>query len=61
MHGIVSLSQAPALFAEIEALFGKMAPRFAQHGVYTGYLFTSLSTNALIVEPVFYWPEADTP
>ena len=30
----------------------------AEQGVYTGYLFTSMSTNALILEPVFYWPEA---
>ena len=58
VHGIVALSQAPALFAEIQALFAKMAPAFERHGVYTGYLFTSLSTNALIIEPVFYWPEA---
>jgi FAD/FMN-containing dehydrogenase len=58
VHGIVSLSQAPALFAEIEALFARMAPTFEAHGVYIGYLFTSLSTNALIIEPVFYWPEA---
>jgi D-lactate dehydrogenase (cytochrome) len=35
-----------------------MAPLFDQHGIYVGYLFTSLSTNALIIEPVFYWPEA---
>jgi hypothetical protein len=58
VHGIVSLSQAPVLFAEIEALFARMAPVFEQHGIYIGYLFTSLSTNALIIEPVFYWPEA---
>ncbi len=58
VHGLVSLSQAPALFAEIEALFAELAPEFESHGIYVGYLFTSLSTNALIVEPVFYWPEA---
>jgi hypothetical protein len=58
VHGIVSLSQAAALFAKIEALFAEMAPAFEAHGVYTGYLFTSLATNALIIEPVFYWPEA---
>jgi FAD/FMN-containing dehydrogenase len=61
VHGIVSLSQAPALFARIEAMFAEMAPRFEALGVYTGYLFTSMSTNALIVEPVFYWPEARRP
>jgi len=58
VHGVASLSQAPVLFAKIEALFETLASRFQTLGVYTGYLFTSLSTNALIVEPVFYWPEA---
>jgi len=58
VHGIASLRQAAGLFAEIEALFAEMAPRFEAHGIYVGYLFTSLSTNALIVEPVFYWPES---
>jgi FAD/FMN-containing dehydrogenase len=58
VHGIVSLGQAATLFAKVEALFGRMAPAFEREGVYVGYLFTSLSTNALIVEPVFYWPEA---
>jgi FAD/FMN-containing dehydrogenase len=58
IHGIVSLSQAPVLFAQIEAMFAAMTPRFEDLGIYIGYLFTSLSTNALIIEPVFYWPEA---
>jgi FAD/FMN-containing dehydrogenase len=58
VHGIVSLSQAPALFAKIETAFAALAPAFERMGVYVGYLFTSLSTNALIIEPVFYWPES---
>ncbi len=58
VHGLVSLSQAPALFAAVQALFAEMAPEFERHGVYTGYLFTALSTNAIVLEPVFYWPEA---
>jgi FAD/FMN-containing dehydrogenase len=58
VHGIVSLSQGPALFAALQALFAEMAARFETEGVYIGYLFTALSTNALIIEPVFYWPDA---
>lgn len=57
VHGVVSHSRAPELLSRIDALFADMAPAFNAHGIYTGYLFTSLSTNALIVEPVFYWPE----
>jgi FAD/FMN-containing dehydrogenase len=58
VHGIVSLSQAPALFASLQALFAEMATAFDRQGIYIGYLFTALSTNALIIEPVFYWPDA---
>jgi D-lactate dehydrogenase (cytochrome) len=58
VHGIVSLSQAATAFGQIETLFKTMAPAFEREGVYTGYLLTTLATNALIIEPVFYWPEA---
>jgi FAD/FMN-containing dehydrogenase len=58
VHGIVSLSEAPALFAALQSLFGELASTFEAQGVYVGYLFTALSTNALIIEPVFYWPDS---
>ncbi|MBC7522131.1 MAG: FAD-binding oxidoreductase [Sandarakinorhabdus sp.] len=61
VHGVISLSNAPAFHAAIEAMFAEMAAEFTAHGIYTGYLFTSLSTNALIVEPVFYWPHGHRP
>jgi D-lactate dehydrogenase (cytochrome) len=61
VHGIVSHSNATAFHAAIEALFQDMADEFKAHGIYTGYLFTSLSTNALLIEPVFYWPHGYRP
>jgi D-lactate dehydrogenase (cytochrome) len=61
VHGVISLSNAPAFHAAIDALFAEMADEFTAHGVYTGYLFTSLSTNALLIEPVFYWPHGYRP
>jgi FAD/FMN-containing dehydrogenase len=61
VHGMVALSKAPALFAAFEALFAEMAPAFDAHGIYTGYLFTSVSTNAITIEPVFYWPHGYRP
>jgi FAD/FMN-containing dehydrogenase len=57
VHGVVSHARAPELLSRVDALFAEMAPAFKAHGIYTGYLFTSMSTNALIIEPVFYWPE----
>lgn len=56
-HGVTALSQAPAIFASIEAIFAEMRDAFEKAGISTGYLFSSLSTNALIIEPVFYWPD----
>jgi FAD/FMN-containing dehydrogenase len=56
-HGVTPLSQAPAIFEAVEAIFDEMRDTFEKAGISTGYLFSSLSTNALIIEPVFYWPE----
>lgn len=61
VHGHVSLSNAPLFFAEVRALFDSMADEFAGHGVHTGFLFSSLSTNAITIEPVFYWPKPYRP
>lgn len=61
IHGQVSLSQAPALFTALEELFAELAPEFERFGVSTGYLFSSMSTNALILEPVLYWPDEKYP
>ena len=61
VHGLVALSQAPAFFGEIQALFADMAGEFTAHGVTTGYLFTAMATNAIIVEPVFFWPQGYRP
>jgi FAD/FMN-containing dehydrogenase len=61
VHGLAPLSRAPDVLAAIETLFADMAGTFEREGVTTGYLFTSVSTNALIIEPVFYWPEERFP
>jgi FAD/FMN-containing dehydrogenase len=57
VHGIASLAAAPAVLADVEAVFADMQAALTDAGVFYGYLYTSLSTNALIIEPVFYWPE----
>ncbi len=57
VHGIASLTAAAAVLADVVAMFAEMDAELKAAGVTAGYLFTSLSTNALIIEPVFYWPE----
>ena len=50
------LSTAPAIFAEIEALYAARKTEMEAHEISTGYLFTTMATNAIIIEPVFFWP-----
>ncbi|MHB8286878.1 MAG: FAD-binding oxidoreductase [Caulobacteraceae bacterium] len=57
IHGVVSLSTAPAVLAEIQALYAALKPVHDALGIHTGFLFTTLSSNAIIIEPVFYWPQ----
>jgi len=57
VHGISSLAAAPQVFEDVVAVFTEMADALKAAGISAGYLYTSLSTNALIIEPVFYWPE----
>ncbi|MBT0671406.1 FAD-binding oxidoreductase [Novosphingobium profundi] len=61
VHGQASLSTAPAMFSEIRAYFDEMAPTFEAHGIFNGFLFSSLSTSAIVIEPVFFWPEGYRP
>jgi FAD/FMN-containing dehydrogenase len=57
IHGIVSLSDGPRVWAEIDTLFQDMDAQFQSHRVSTGYLVTTLGTTGYLIEPVFFWPE----
>lgn len=61
VHGHASLSNAPAMFTEIRTYFASMKPEFDRLGIHNGFLFSSLSTNAITIEPVFFWPEGYRP
>lgn len=61
VHGQASLSTAASMFGEIRAYFDGMKARFDTLGIHTGFLFSSLSTTALVIEPVFFWPEGYRP
>jgi len=58
VHGLVAHSDAPGVWAAIQQLFDSYAAAFEKHDVITGYLTTTMSTNAFLIEPVFLWPEA---
>ncbi len=61
VHGQFSLSTAPAAFAEIRAYFDEMQETYERLGIHNGFLISSMSTNAIIIEPVFFWPEGYRP
>ncbi|MEM8920281.1 MAG: FAD-binding oxidoreductase, partial [Pseudomonadota bacterium] len=57
VHGIISMSDGPACWARIDALFETLRDELDAHNILTGYLVTTLSTNGYLIEPVFIWPE----
>ena len=57
VHGQVALADAAAVLESLRDVFERMAAEFEAHGVYTGFLFSTMSTNAVVIEPVFYWPD----
>ncbi len=61
IHCVASLSTAPKIFAEIQELYARQAAKFEAHEVHTGFLFTTMSSNGLILEPVFFWPQGWRP
>lgn len=61
VHGVCSLSTAPAIFAEIQALYASRKAEMDAAEIQTGFLFTTMATNGLIIEPVFFWPQGWRP
>lgn len=61
VHGIVPLSQAAELYADLEALFDDHAADAERLGVAHGYLYCVISNHALLIEPCLYWPDQRLP
>ncbi|MDZ5650033.1 FAD-binding oxidoreductase [Nitrospirillum sp. BR 11828] len=58
IHALTPLSRAHEIFTAMEAELTSMRAELNDHKVEHAYLFTAMSTNAIIIEPVFYWPDA---
>lgn len=56
-HCVSSLSTAPAIFAEIQAVYESRRAEMDAAEIHTGFLFTTMSSNAIVIEPVFFWPQ----
>jgi FAD/FMN-containing dehydrogenase len=56
-HGLVALSKAASTLGDLETIFSKHQAAIDEHDILIGYILISISTNGLVVEPVFFWPE----
>lgn len=57
VHGLVPLSDAPAVYAACEAVFERHADAIAATAIDTGVLMCTVSSNATLIEPCLYWPD----
>jgi FAD/FMN-containing dehydrogenase len=60
VHGIVPHSQASAAFDRVQSIFERESTTLASHQIDVGYLATTIAHQGFLLEPVFYWPEAQT-
>ncbi|MFO0450874.1 MAG: FAD-binding oxidoreductase, partial [Pseudomonadota bacterium] len=58
VHGTVPLSKAPALYAACEAVFEAHRADCERLQIDHGYLSCTVGDRGILVEPVFYWPDA---
>ena len=60
VHGIFPHSVAQEAFAKLQAFFASEQLMLNQHHIRVGYLCTTVAQQAVLIEPVFYWPDDHT-
>jgi FAD/FMN-containing dehydrogenase len=55
-HGIAPHSRIVALTDELHAFFEDRAELLERHGIEWGYVTFAISTTAILIEPMLYWP-----
>jgi FAD/FMN-containing dehydrogenase len=58
VHGIVAHARAQATIEAVIALYEAHAGDMHRLGVGAGYMFLTVGTTGFLIEPVFYWPDA---
>lgn len=58
IHTVVPHSKAAETMRAIEAVFEKNAAAIEEHGIGTGLLLATISTNQFTIEPVFFTPDS---
>jgi hypothetical protein len=55
-HGIVPHSRITALADGLKGFFDDRAALLEEHGIEWGYVAFAISTTAILLEPMLYWP-----
>jgi FAD/FMN-containing dehydrogenase len=55
VHGLMPLSHGPLLQAALDALWAKHADTIERHKIAVGQLAVTVATNAMLLEPIFWW------
>lgn len=61
LHCIVPLSRFAAMFRQIEAFFARQEALLTAHAIEWNASIAAVGTNALLIEPNFYWKDAARP
>lgn len=61
VHGIVPNSHARTIQSAVAAFFEGHQEKLDQHGIDVGYLMTAIAHSGFLIEPVFYWQDAQAP
>ena len=57
IHTLVPHSKAKSTMADAKRLFAANQAEFDEHGIGVGFLLATVSTNAFVIEPVFFTPD----
>ena len=57
-HGIAPHSRIQAVGLAVQAFFEERAGLLQRHGIEWGFVAFAVSTNAILLEPMLYWPDA---
>jgi FAD/FMN-containing dehydrogenase len=60
VHGILPLPDAQRAFEALEELFEQRRVTNEAHGIEHGYLMSTISNHAFLIEPCLYWPDSRT-
>ncbi len=59
-HVLTAHSDGASSYKATLELFARYQAEFDQYDIHVGFLYATISSNALVLEPVFFWPDEIT-